>query len=46
VLSADYKTYMDIQQDINLRIHDQFAGEGIEFVFPTQTLYMVKAETG
>jgi small-conductance mechanosensitive channel len=43
VLSADYNTYKDIQQDISLRIHDQFAGEGIEFAFPTRTLYMVRA---
>jgi small-conductance mechanosensitive channel len=44
VLSADYNIYMDIQQEINLRIHDRFAAEGIEFAFPTQTVYMMKAE--
>jgi small-conductance mechanosensitive channel len=37
----DYNTYMDIQQAINLRIHELFEQEGIEFAFPTQTLYVI-----
>jgi small-conductance mechanosensitive channel len=40
VLSADYNRYMDIQQAINLEIHRRFTEEGIEFAFPTQTLYL------
>lgn len=40
VLSADYNRYMDIQQAINLEIHRRFDEEGIEFAFPTQTLYL------
>jgi small-conductance mechanosensitive channel len=31
---------MDIQQEIYLQIMDRFAALGIEFAFPTQTLYM------
>ncbi len=42
VLAPAYNTYMDIQQAINLRIHQRFEADGIEFAFPTQTLYLVK----
>ena len=44
VKNPDYNVYMDTQQDINLAIHRRFQKEGIEFAFPTQTLY-VKSET-
>jgi len=39
VLVPDYNIYMDIQQGINLAIMDRFANEGIEFAYPTQTLF-------
>lgn len=42
VLSPDYNKYMDIQQDLNLALQRAFAKEGIEFAFPTQTLYVKK----
>lgn len=42
VLGSDYTLYMDIQQDINFRIHEAFEKEGIEFAYPTQTVYMAK----
>ena len=42
VTVADYTTYMDIQQAINLRIHEQFENAGIEFAYPTQTLFLAK----
>jgi small-conductance mechanosensitive channel len=35
---------MDIQQEINLRIHERFEEERIEFAYPTQTLFVVKQE--
>lgn len=38
VLSPDYNQYMDIQQAINLAIFREFADQGIEFAYPTQTL--------
>ena len=44
VLSADYNAFMDIQQDINLAIYQQFEQEKINFAFPTQTM-MIKDET-
>jgi small-conductance mechanosensitive channel len=40
VLAADYNLYMDIQQAINLHIHERFEQESIEFAYPTQTLYV------
>ncbi len=44
VTVPDYNTWMDIQEDINLQIFERFAKEGIEFAYPTQTLY-VQRET-
>ena len=44
VLGPDYNLYMDIQQAINLRIHERFEQEGIEFAYPTQTLYVYRAD--
>lgn len=40
VLVPDYGVYMDIQQAINLALFRQFEEEGIEFAYPTQTLYL------
>jgi small-conductance mechanosensitive channel len=38
----DYNTYMDIQQTVNLYLHERFDTEGIEFAYPTQTLFLAK----
>ncbi|MDH3433660.1 MAG: mechanosensitive ion channel family protein [Gammaproteobacteria bacterium] len=40
VESSDYKLYMDIQQAVNLEIFRRFAETGIEFAYPTQTLFV------
>jgi small-conductance mechanosensitive channel len=32
--------YMDVQQEINFRIYEEFSKAGIEFAFPTQTVYL------
>ncbi|MBN1793957.1 MAG: mechanosensitive ion channel [Candidatus Omnitrophica bacterium] len=40
VIGPDYNTYMDIQEKINLGIFEAFREHGIEFAYPTQTLYM------
>jgi len=40
VLSSDYNEYMDIQQEINLEIYSRFAEHGIEFAYPTRTLFV------
>ena len=39
VLSPDYNAYMDIQQAINLTLLDRFRAEGIDFAYPTQTVF-------
>lgn len=40
--SSEYNDYMDTQQDINLKIKEQFEKEGIEMAFPTQTIFLNK----
>ncbi len=40
----DYNAYMDAQQAINLKVFDGFAAEGIEFAYPTQTLFIEQPE--
>jgi small-conductance mechanosensitive channel len=44
VLGPDYNLYMDIQQAINLDIHERFEQEGIEFAYPTQTLFVTQGD--
>ena len=44
VLGADYIHYMDIQQSINLSIYRAFEEKGIEFAYPTQTLFLTKEQ--
>jgi len=39
VLDPVYGTYMDVQQAINLRIHEEFEKAGIEFAYPTVVQY-------
>jgi small-conductance mechanosensitive channel len=38
----DYAAYMDTQQAINLALYRKFATEGIEFAYPTQTIFLSK----
>jgi len=40
VLTADYITYMDVQQQINLAMIRRFAEHRIGFAFPTRTLHL------
>ncbi len=42
VMGTEYNKYMDIQQSINLKIFEEFTGRGIEFAYPTQTLFVEK----
>lgn len=42
VTSRDYNFYMDVQQAINFAIKEAFEKEGIEFAYPTQTLFVKK----
>lgn len=40
VESPEYNVYMDIQQSINLTIFEEFNKRGIEFAYPTRTLFL------
>ena len=42
VLAPEYNLYMDIQQAINLAIHRSFEAAGIEFAYPTQTVFLAR----
>src|SRR3989338_2518423 len=42
VIGPDYNKYMDIQQEINFAIKEEFEKRGIEFAYPTQTLFLQK----
>jgi len=44
ILDPDYTQYMDIQQKINLSIYQEFENRGIEFAYPTQTLFLNKKD--
>jgi small-conductance mechanosensitive channel len=39
IQNPDYNVYMDIQQAINIALYKRFDKAGIEFAYPTQTLY-------
>ena len=43
VTSPDYNTYMDVQQQINFAILDDFRREDISIAYPTRTLHMAAA---
>ena len=42
--SPDYNAHMDTQQAVHLAIARAFRDKGIEFAFPTQTLYLAHAD--
>lgn len=46
VLKSDYNLYMDVQQEMNLEIHRRFTAEGIEFAYPTRTVFLERADEG
>ncbi len=41
VETADYATYMNAQQAINLTLMERFAAEGIQFAYPTQVVQVM-----
>jgi small-conductance mechanosensitive channel len=42
----NYNAYMDVQQAINLRILERFEAEGIDFAYPTRTIFVENADVG
>jgi len=45
VLDPDYNRYMDTQQRVNLELFSRFELEGIEFAYPTRTVYVRSEES-
>lgn len=43
VLDPDYNRYMDIQQEVNLAIYKRFGEEGIDFAYPTRTVFLERS---
>jgi small-conductance mechanosensitive channel len=41
MLDPDYTQFMNTQQAVNLALHERFEQEGIEFAYPTQTVFVV-----
>jgi small-conductance mechanosensitive channel len=44
VQSPEYTAYMNIHQQLNMKIFEEFEKRGIEFAYPTQTLFLNKTE--
>lgn len=42
VLKPEYNAYMDVQQEINLKIHAAFIAENLSMAFPTRTIIAQK----
>ncbi|HEU4646148.1 MAG TPA: mechanosensitive ion channel family protein [Burkholderiales bacterium] len=40
VLSPEYNVYMDTQQAINFALFEKLAAEGVQFAYPTRTLFI------
>ena len=40
VLDSDFGKYMDVNQAVHLRIFEEFQERGIEFAYPTRTLFL------
>jgi len=42
ITSGDFTVHKDIQHEINIALMERFEKEGIEFAYPTQTVYIQK----
>ncbi|MBN1502146.1 mechanosensitive ion channel family protein [Candidatus Woesearchaeota archaeon] len=40
--NTEYNVYMDIQEKINVQLKEEFEKQGIQFAYPTQTIYIKK----
>jgi small-conductance mechanosensitive channel len=40
ILSSEYAAYMNAQQEINFRLFEEFQNRGIDFAYPTRTLFI------
>lgn len=46
VQGSDYNHYMDVQQKLNFKVYELFHKEGIEFAYPTSTVYLQQPTRG
>lgn len=44
MMVPDYNAYMDTQQAVNLILAERFRDMGVEFAYPTQTVYVAKLD--
>lgn len=44
VLDPDFQLHMDIKQDVYLKVHEAFEERGIDFAYPTRTVFVEKGE--
>ncbi len=44
MLVPEYQAFMDVQQAVNLALYSGFTDRGIEFAFPSQTIYLEGVE--
>ena len=44
VEDSDYKVYMDIQEEINLKMKEKFKEENIDFAYPTHSIHVYDKE--
>jgi len=42
IASGDFTVHKDVQHEINIALMERFEKEGIEFAYPTQTVYLKK----
>lgn len=45
ILSNDYEKFMNVKQDVNLRIKAEFEAQGIALAYPTQTLLVMNTDS-
>ena len=44
VQDPEYNVYMDIQEAINIELYRRFEADGIEFAYPTRTVYLAEED--
>ena len=45
VEDSDYKVYMDTQEKINFKMGEEFNKLGVDFAYPTQTIYLANKDS-
>jgi small-conductance mechanosensitive channel len=44
VENSDFNVYMDIRQNINLKLYEEFEKRGIQFAYPTRSIFLTHIE--